>query len=277
MLLSVKAQTYCKSANLLISSTIERINKQVNNSICCSHQIWRIYMSNMWVFRLSLSSSGGNPQSDMCLISTDIDYIKSKVKEYRNNTSLFNDQQATDDFNEEEVENDDVTIELLMDEFFNKGKLRQGWGTSCNDINLDLNLELDDWIANYIILDSELWGYKSECSTACGRYNILNLMTEMERGDIIFIPRTPTYDSFTVVTVKDGYFYEPLDDFLLDGTPFGRHGHVISVDEDTIKTFEYGDTFRPKVFNPYRKAVNEVKNHHQNYQFLAGFIDTHYR
>jgi hypothetical protein len=229
----------------------------------------------IWVFRLSVSSSGGNPQSDMCLVNTDVNYIKDKVREYKNNPTHPNEQQETTYSNEEAIEN--VTIDILINKLHHKGELRQGWGTSYNDIELDLNLKLDDWIANYIALDNLIWEYNSDCSDACGRYNILNLMTEMKNGDIIFVPRIPDYNSFTVATVKDGYSFEPIKVIFKKEDSFGRHGHVINVDKDTIKEFKYSDTFRPKIFNPYQRAVCEVKDGHQNYLFLKDFIDTHYR
>ncbi|MCD4677720.1 MAG: hypothetical protein K8S18_17240 [Desulfobacula sp.] len=222
-------------------------------------------MNKIWVFRLSLKS-GGEPQSDMCLIDTDRGYIEDKVKDLKKDLK-----------SPEDVETKEVTIELLIKEFTDKGKLRQGWGMSDNKANVDLNLELDYWIANFIYLYSELWEDRVDCSKACGRYNILKLMKDMERGDIIFVPKIPNDDCFMVATVKKGYSFEPIIDTLEDGRPFGRHGHVIDVDKNTIRKFKYTDTFRPKVFNPYQKAVCEVKDAHQNYQFLNDFIGTYYR
>jgi hypothetical protein len=221
----------------------------------------------MWVFRLSLDSAG-EPHSDMCFVNTDMDYIKDRVKELKEASK------SPDD-----VETKDVTIELLTKDFIEKGKLRQGWGMSYNDTNVDLNLKLDDWIANFVYLYSKLWDEKIDCSTACGRYNILKLMTDMERGDIIFVPRIPDYNSFTVATVKKGYSFDPIMDTLDDAekTPYGRHGHIVNVDKNTIKSFKYSDTFKAKTFNPYQRAVNEVKEGHLNYEFLKGFSDTQYQ
>lgn len=66
-------------------------------------------MSKLWVFRLSLDSAG-EPQSDMCFANTDMNYIKDRVKELKEVSK------SPDD-----VETIDVTIELLTNDFIEKG------------------------------------------------------------------------------------------------------------------------------------------------------------
>jgi hypothetical protein len=217
---------------------------------------------NIWVSRLS-ASHGGAP-SRSCPISLNRKQIKENVYRFRKTVSPLNCEPSDCEIVSENSIRDNLIVEL-----FEKGKLRQGWGMTYENMNTDLRQDLNDWVANYLNLIWKLCGDKRDCSFACARYEILNQMRFMEKDDIIFIPRTPYYSMFTVSTVKEKYKFEPIDGYV-------EFGHVIEVNKKNTLAFQYEDFMPAKIFNPYQKAVSEVKEHHQNYLTIKKFIDEVY-
>jgi sulfate adenylyltransferase subunit 1 (EFTu-like GTPase family) len=105
-----------------------------------------------------------------------------------------------------------------------------------------------------------------------GRNNILKLMKDMKAGHIVFIPRIPDDDHFSVAMInRGGYHFQMFNGYL-------GHGHVIEVDKDRIKVFKYGSTSNIEriTFMPYRKAVDEIKSHHLIYPKIREFIEHHH-
>ncbi|KAB2943751.1 MAG: hypothetical protein OIN84_10500 [Candidatus Methanoperedens sp.] len=204
----------------------------------------------LWVFRLSLGNSG--EPSNECPVDLDRD----DIKRYRHETSpiKFSDYP-------------DLDLAILNNELFEKGKLRQGWGTSFNRINLDLNHPQKKWLENYIKLAWKVQGEKVDCEDAMGRYNILKGMKDMKVGNIVFVPRIPDENQFTVATVKKEYYFQKITGFI-------GHGHVIEIKK--IKIFNYYDFIVPKIFNPYRRAIGEIKENHQNFRTINTFIKKYY-
>ena len=217
----------------------------------------------IWVFRLSLSS-GGEPLS-ACPIQIAGQDLKHNVKKYREDfLPVWNEE----DINDEYEHYSELTMDILKDELFIRGKLRQGWGMRFENMDTDLHQDPDNWVENFINLYWRLYEEKIDCSFACGRYEILKIMLDMNVGDIIFIPRIPYDNYFTITKIKKKYQFEPIKEFL-------GHGHSIEV--ENIKIFNYDEKRKPKIFNPYRKAISEVKKHHLNYSILKDFISKSYK
>ena len=117
--------------------------------------------------------------------------------------------------------------EWLYDELA-EGRLRQGWGAP----GLGLTtvdgepVKKGDWEAAY--RQREDWGDPSP-----RRFAILRRMLELDRGDIVVMPKMPAWDQFTIACASGGYRFEVAggrDDF----------GHVIPVYPDSVRTFGYG-------------------------------------
>lgn len=219
--------------------------------------------SNRWVFRLS-ASHGGAPLGT-CPIYLNSKEIKEKVSHFRENVTPLENVSPLDS----DTESENLIKDNLVFELFEKGKLRQGWGITYKNMSTNLNQELNEWVENYLNLIWEFYGDKRDCSFACGRYEILNQMRFMKKDDIIFIPRIPNNFMFTVSTVKEKYKFEPMEGCT-------EYGHVIKVNKKNTTTFYYNDFMPAKIFMPYRTAVSEVKEHHQNYSVLKKFIDEQY-
>lgn len=203
----------------------------------------------LWVFRLSTGDSG--EPANYCPVGVD----EQEIKRYRQEVSPIDDDSYLA-----------LDIDVLIDEF-KRGKLRQGWGMSFEGMNLNLDQPLERWVKRFIKLYWRIWGEKVNCPIAMGRYNILKRMTDMEVGDIIFVPRIPEENKFTVATVKKKYYFQRLNGFI-------GYRHVIEVKK--IKEFSYGSRILPKSFNPYRRAVGEIKEEHQNFRAFKNFIEKHY-
>ena len=213
-----------------------------------------MFKQRLWVFRLSLGGYLGKPTKE-CLTGVD----EKNILEYWRKIHPI-------DY--------DCNLKLNMDVLKNdlkKGKLRQGWGTEFEEMNLNLNQPIKEWIENYRKLEWRIWGNKVYCDMALGRYNILKKMKEMKFGDIIFVPKIPEENKFTIVTVKKGtYKFEPINGNC------GRHGHLIEVEK--IKEFNYTNHTFPKItFMPYRKAIDEIKEHHKNYAVIKDFLNRNYK
>ncbi len=212
-----------------------------------------------WVFRLSLGGYDGEP-SRICDLDINRPRLKQEIIRYKENFYPI-DRSVYPQLN----------MNILKNELFERGKLRQGWGSEFEGMNLDLNLPKEKWFENYMKLDWRIWDYESDCPIAQGRYDILKLMKDMKEGHIIFIPRIPDDNHFTVVRVnKEGYHFQKLNSYL-------GHGHVIEVDKNKINVFEYGKGDIERIaFMHYRKALDEIRSHHLIYPKIIKFIQNHY-
>lgn len=195
----------------------------------------------IWVFRLTLSS-GGEPSS-ACPIQIDGENLKHGIKQYREKKLPVWDEE---DINNEYESYSELTMDFLKDELFIRGKLRQGWGMRFEKMDTDLQQDPNKWVKNFVNLYWRLYGEKKDCSFACGRYEILKTMLDMSVGDIIFVPRIPYDNYFTIARFKKRYQFEPIKEFI-------GHGHSIGVED--IKIFNYDDKIKPKTFNPYSSSL----------------------
>ena len=210
----------------------------------------------IWVFRLS-EDEPGNPKT-----SCPIDLDRKSIKQYLDGETPIDDDDSME-----------TNMDLLKEEFFKYGKLRQGWGYEHDGLNLDLRQKKKEWLENYMKLSYKLWGDVVNCKDATGRRNILKLMLCMKAGDIIFTPKIPHKSQFTVTMVKKEYnFCTPPDKFI--------RGHVIEVENTNV--FKYGNgigqtdckSLPAKIFMPYRKAIDEIKTHHRAFHCIESFLRT---
>ncbi len=135
-------------------------------------------------------------------------------------------------------------------------------------MDLDLRKSGNIWIENYMNLLWRLDREKIPIEKACGRWHILERMTEMKNEDIVFIPRIPDESKFSVATVDETeYDFKPLKGH------FG-YAHVIGV--KNIEKYSYNKDFPPKTFNPYRNAISQIKEGHENFDMVNDFLDNNY-
>ncbi len=231
----------------------EKHRKYCQNNIPSTHQR-KSEKRRLWVFRLSLGDSG-EPER-VCPLYINRPRLKQEIMRYKKNVSPI-------DF----TSYLQLNMNILKNELFEKGKLRQGWGQEFDGMNLDLTLPEEKWIENYIKLDWRIWGCESDCPIAMGRYNILKSMKEIEVDNIIFIPRIPKENKFSIATVKKEYYFQPLNGFI-------GHGHVIEV--ENIKEFIYGINLPKVIFRHYRTAIAEIKEDHLIFPQITNFLNSNY-
>lgn len=212
---------------------------------------------NMFVFRRTKGEGGRDPVGSCPTYFN----IKKLEKDIRSSKIIH-------------IKNGDE-VQYILDELHN-GRLRQGWGFSNPD--LDLNLPDNEWAEHFALGSYKYWGRplsKDICKYAMGRKNILNNMLDMQKGDIIFLPKTPDNNHFKVTTVKKRYKFDndivvPEDDFRND------FRHLIGV-EKTI-TFQYSkSTLESGVFSaPFLHAIDPINPDYETYQLFKNFITENY-
>ena len=165
---------------------------------------------------------------------------------------------------------DENVSDFFISELFDYGRLRQGWGVP----TLDLRLNDQAWIENYIIACYRYWGEETDCALAHARRRILIKMVLMEVDDYIFLPNVgeaePDGNSFCLCHVTDRYFFE--DRSYLGNTWEKDFAHVIPVQIDQV--FNYSSNTLPKALfgAPYMHAIDEIEQHHQKYTTFQDFI-----
>ncbi len=101
-----------------------------------------------------------------------------------------------------------------------EGRLRQGWspqGTSLVNATTGNVRERDEWKQAY----KDAW----QEDPSPRRYGLLRRMLDMKKGDLVFCPKVPEEDCFTIVTVSEKYRFEMAPgkcDF----------GHIIPVEKN---------------------------------------------
>lgn len=214
----------------------------------------------MFVFRRTKGKSGRDPIG-ACPISFDVKKVEKAIK----NTKRIR------------IKNGDEVHYILNE--LDKGRLRQGWG--CSNPDLDLNLQDNIWTENFAIACYKYWNEaplsQDICKYAMGRKIILNHMIYMRRGDIIFIPKTPDEKHFRVTTVKNKYCFDrnpaiPEDDFRND------FRHLIKVQREKTKTFQYSrTTLESGIFGaPFLHAIDPIDPDYEAYSYFKRFITKYY-
>ena len=107
------------------------------------------------------------------------------------------------------------------------GRLRQGWGAPGLALVKPDGQRVGkvDWEAAH--KRHENWGNPSPM-----RFAILSRMLEVGPLDIVVVPKMPEWNQFTIASVSEEYRFE-----LSTGPK--DFGHVIPVDPDSVRTFDY--------------------------------------
>lgn len=190
---------------------------------------------------------------------------------------------------------------FLVSELTDYGRLRQGWGVSGLDAtgaSWDLDVRARSrFLQGYLVAMWKYWDMITDedvrrilagqregsehgllvvlhafLRQAAGRYSILHRMVQMNRGDVVFVPRMPDDRSFVVARVA-GPGYEFEDRSGQPATWRRDFGHIRRVRD--VRAYHYGpDTLLPGQFGaPYRHAVDPVS---ARQQVFARFLRAHY-
>lgn len=138
---------------------------------------------------------------------------------------------------------------LIRDELFQHGKLRQGWGAD----GMQLTGEVDSFKCGW----EKRWGSEDE-SKVMKRFNALQTMTEISAGDYIVIPKISqdvegVCRCFTVVKCKKGYQFAPIESV-------NDFGHYLEVEVLFSCGYDKDENSAvvKKGLQYYRRAVNPV-------------------
>lgn len=142
-------------------------------------------------------------------------------------------------------------VDFVQDEL-RRGRLRQGWsppGTSL--LNADgSERSKEEWTQAYM----SAW----DASPSPRRYAILCRMLNMNKGDLIFIPKAPRYEYFTIAEVSRDYQFEMAPDQE-------DFGHIIPVKNQQVVANWYNqdsqtihELFRSAFFRP---PVTQVQDY----------------
>ena len=144
-----------------------------------------------------------------------------------------------------------------------EGRLRQGWGVP--ELQLSENgkvVGLDIWKERYKISSKKYWDYDPQEYEIIKRYWILYPMVELKRGNIVVIPKIPSYDTFLIAIVTEGYEFDYVGSEQREGHEDYRH--IIHIDNKTLKSFNYSSFVETrtvlKKMRAYQSAVNNVYN-----------------
>ena len=148
--------------------------------------------------------------------------------------------------------NYDDDFKLIHNELA-KGILRQGWGAE--------GMRLDATVEQFISAWKNHWpGDTSEVRTIKRKFNNLHIMTEIQVGDLIIIPKLSMEHDyvgrfFTIARCDKAY-----DFHLPDG--YNDFGHFLTVTPLISCPYDYNGSSQTicAKFNAYRSAVNHVYN-----------------
>lgn len=191
--------------------------------------------------------------------------------------------------------------QFVFMELFERNMLRQGWGVPGLDLRRD---RLTTWVPNFVVAGWKYWGdgrltelakearsssidprrkidvYAKAltplCSEANGRFGVLFNMVRMEKGHVVFIPRTDGHGdhwrSFSVATVSKSYCFE---DMANQPNWLKNFGHKLEVGK--IKSYRYSeDALLAIDFRPYQRAVNMVTSEHDLFRKFISFLEQCY-
>ncbi|MDU1911929.1 restriction endonuclease [Fusobacterium sp.] len=137
-----------------------------------------------------------------------------------------------------------------------QGRLRQGWGALGLSLldTFEEQREKEEWICSYL----QVWknDYNKLDYIRKKHTNLLKML-EMEKGDIIVIPKYPYWDTLSVVEVAEKYTFK-VEKGIED------YGHIIRINIKKLKTFNYlSNEYSKEIHNKlrgYQTAINSVKD-----------------
>lgn len=147
-----------------------------------------------------------------------------------------------------------------------QGRLRQGWGGAGTEL-LDVAGRLRpyfEWRQTFATYAAPIWRDPPLTDEQMAtRYSNFKSMLEMERGDLVLIPRVPDEGIFTIAAVSDGYRFDEAH-FGGQTPPTNDGGHLVAVDAGSITEHGYTESTEAKFvvsrFQFYRKAITAVRN-----------------
>lgn len=90
----------------------------------------------------------------------------------------------------------------------NAGRLRQGWGAPPMALERDgEKVPEGAWWANYTTAIEKYWK-GSSIDEDRNRYGILSRMLDFSPGDIVVVPKTPRWETFTIAEIVERYQFD---------------------------------------------------------------------
>lgn len=134
------------------------------------------------------------------------------------------------------------------------GRLRQGWGSTGMDITKNFEEYAEAWNVAYGSVDDN--------SKLKNRYNCIKIMENIQKGDIIIVPKLTLDDNkdwwnnFTILECAEGYSFDPINNVSGDKD----FGHIIGVNIICSCNYEYNDSSRTVSgkFKAYQRCVNNA-------------------
>jgi len=145
---------------------------------------------------------------------------------------------------------EDAFYPVLRDEIMIHGRLRQGWGADGMTLLQPKETFIDAW--------KQVWGDENATETyMSGKWNMLQIIREMNEGDLIVIPKMSADDQnhwsyFTIAErTADPYYFQPVDNDF---------GHIVPV--RPIVSFSYNHNDKSRIvsakFKAYQRPINRV-------------------
>ena len=149
------------------------------------------------------------------------------------------------------ADNDFVHNELKQ------GRLRQGWGDSNSNLMI---LSEEEWIDLKCTKDDFEDNRRYYSSKYRNLYNMLNI----EKDDILVIPKAPVYNCFTICSAAGKYcFIEPK------GFAGNDYYHTIPIDQSSIREFNYHANEHCEIIHAKLRAYQSPVNNVWNELFIA--------
>lgn len=151
------------------------------------------------------------------------------------------------------------------------GRLRQGWGTPGMALVRDGGeIPAGDWVTNYRASAQQYWPGTitppdEEESTA--RYRILARMMKLEREDVVVVPRVPTWETFLVAVVSEGYRFDNAPASEREG--YEDYRHVIGVDKERLRVQSYHGSEDGRIVQRFMVAYQSAVNNANSLEFRA--------
>lgn len=141
------------------------------------------------------------------------------------------------------------------------GRLRQGWGIPGAKLTENGRaMAFDPWAQSFLTAGKKYWDWTGSIDDCKRRHSILARMLQIERGDLIVVPKMPSAEEFSIARADGDYKFDDsrFEDYYPD------FGHVIPVDTSSIKSFRTRSSTDAAAiatkFRHYRSAVNNVND-----------------
>lgn len=160
--------------------------------------------------------------------------------------------------------NYDDAHSFVMDELNHKGVLRQGWGRRGSSLISDSGNRLteSEWIENCKM--AGINGYNAD--ELRKRHRILKKMLEINKGDLLVVPKTRNNQVLSICTVRGEYKF----DIEVENKWEDFH-HCIDV--ESVRSYSYDSCAEAvsvsRMFIAYQSPVNRVKDERYKQKVLS--------